>query len=316
MSQWIESDQTLIMRMRRAAIVTSLAAVFFCCLCLPSRADGLWQPLVEQLVEDGFDRKYVSYLFSSPDLSFSPTIMARKMNVLLNTKLSTAKPGPRRKPEVMTRYLNPLLIAGAYAFYREHRSEFAVIQERYAVPGELLTALLLVESRLGMSVGDHNGFTILASMALARDFSLIQDHIERKDISDEILKWLIGRTEQKADWGYEELKALIRYARKNGQDPLSIPSSMYGAIGQCQFMPTSAEAYGKDGSGDGRIDLMETRDALHSMANFLARHGWKSRMSEKEKLRVVYRYNHSESYALTILAVTDKIERTKELFGG
>jgi len=258
----------------------------------------------------------MTYLFSSPDLEFKPEIMTRKMNVLLNTKLSTKAPGPRRAPQVMGRYLNPILIAGAYAFYREHRAEFAIILERYGVPGEILTALLLVETRLGMNVGEHNGFEILSSMALAGDFALIREGIERTDISDETMKWLVKRTEQKGNWAYGELKALIRYARASGENPLSIPSSVYGAIGQCQFMPTSAEAYGRDGTGDGKVDLFETRDALHSMANYIASHGWRKVMTDAEKHKVIYRYNHSDSYAMTILAVADKIRKTKELFGG
>ncbi|RWU05270.1 murein transglycosylase [Pseudodesulfovibrio sp. S3] len=318
MFPWTEFDALSIRRMIRAAIVTSLAAVFVCTALLgsPGCADTLWQPLVDQLVKDGFDRRRVAYLFSSPDLEFAPTIMARKMNVLLNTKLSTREPGPSAEPEVMDQYLNPLLIAGAYAFYREHRADMTLIHEQYGVPGEVLTALMLLETRLGMSVGSNNGFTILASMALSRDFALIKPYIERSDISDEDMQWLIKRTEQKGNWAYEELKALMRYAQANGQDPLTIPSSVYGAIGLCQFMPTSVEHYGRDGSGDGRIDLFETRDALYSMANFVASHGWKDSLSHEEKLRVIYRYNHSESYAMTILAVAEKIRKTKELFGG
>ena len=302
--------------MKRAAIVTSLAAFFVVALALPGRAEGLWQPLVDRLVDDGFDRTYVSYLFSSPDLEYSPEIMARKMNALLNARLSAVGAAPAREPEVMGRYLNPLLIAGAYAYYREHRAEFADIREQYGVPGEVLTALLLVESRLGMTVGDYNGFTILASMALSRDFSLIRSHIERTDISDKTMQWLLKRTEQKAQWGYDELKALIRHARKNGQDPLSISSSVYGAIGQCQFIPSSAEYYGRDGNGDGKINLFETRDVLHSMANFLASHGWKPGLSDEAMHKVLYHYNHSDSYAMTILAVAERIRKTKDLFGG
>lgn len=302
--------------MKRAATVFSLAALFVMTQIVSASAAGPWRPLVDRLSRDGFDRAYVSELFSSPDLEFSSEIMGRKMNALLNARLSNTGAAPPRKPEVMTRYLNPLLIAGAYAYYREHRAEFAEIRERYGVPGEILTALLLVESRLGMTVGDYNGFSILASMALSRDFSLIEKHINRTDISDKTRQWLLKRTEQKAQWGYEELKALIRYARRNGQDPLSIPSSVYGAIGQCQFMPTSAEHYGRDGDGDGRIDLFETRDVLHSMANFLARHGWKPGMTEEARHKVLYRYNHSDSYVMTILAVAERIGKTRDLFGG
>ena len=316
LSPWTVSEHSLKKNVKRAAIAISLVAVFVFALGTASRAGGLWQPLVNRLSADGFERSYVTFLFSNPDLEFSSEIMGRKMNALLNARLSGTGAVPPREPEVMGRYLNPILIAGAYAYYREHRAEFAAIQERYGVSGDILTALLLVESRLGMSVGDYNAFSILASMALSRDFSLVKPHIERTDLSDATMKWLVKRTEQKAQWGYEELKSLIRYARKNGQDPLSIPSSVYGAIGQCQFIPSSAEYYGRDGSGDGRIDLFETRDVLHSMANFLASHGWKPGLAEDKKLRVLYRYNHSDSYAMTILAVAEKIRKTRELFEG
>ncbi|WP_319585106.1 lytic murein transglycosylase [uncultured Pseudodesulfovibrio sp.] len=312
--------------MKRAAIETSLAAVFFCGLCVLAlagsalagspAAESLWTPLVDRLAADGLERRKVTYFFSSPDLEFQPEIMARKMNVLLHTKLSARKPGPQPEPQVMDRYLNPLLIAGAYAFYREHRAELTLIHEQYGVPGEILTALMLIESRLGMTVGDYNAFTILASMALAGDFELIRDRIDNVDTSAEIMDWLVKRTREKGDWAYKELKALIRYAQASGQDPLTIRSSVYGAIGLCQFMPTSAEHYGRDGSGDGLVDLFDTRDALYSMANFVAEHGWKDSMTEEQKQKVLYRYNHSESYAMTVLAVADRISKTRELFGG
>lgn len=264
---------------------------------------------------DGFDKRFVDTLFRQGDLKYSPEIMARKMNALLNTKLSTKKPGPRKKPKPMDRYLNPILIAGAYAFYREHSADFAVIQGRYGVPGEVLTALMLVETKLGTQVGKHNAVTILANMALAKDFELIKPYIKPQGVSGDILTWLVKRTNQKANWGYEELKSLLTYAKRNGHDPMKIPSSMYGAIGLCQFIPSSAVYYGVDGSGNGSVDLFDTIDALHSMANFVKRHGWKPGLDRAAELKVIYRYNHSESYALTIMAVADKIRKTSEFFG-
>jgi len=314
---WIEFDSSALKRMRRAAFVYTLAAVFFCVLCMPitSMASDVWQPLEDRLIGDGFDRDYITSIFSRKSLKFSPEILARKMNVLLETRLSSRKPGPKQEPEVMERYLNPILIAGAYAFFRDHKEDFAIIESRYAVPGEVLTALMLVETKLGNQVGKHKGLEVLASMALARDFELIRSYIKRKDISDENMRWLVRRTEQKANWGYEELKSLITYAQKNGKDLLTIPSSMYGAIGLCQFIPSSALHYGKDGSGDGLVDLFNTEDALHSMAYFVKRHGWKDGLDRDAQLKVIYRYNHSESYAMTILAVADKIRKTNDFFG-
>ncbi len=316
MFPWTGSDRYATQRMQRAAIVFSLAAVLFLGLVSPALAgSNEWQPLVDHLVADGFDRKYIDSLFGRKSLRFDPKIMARKMNVLLDTRLSARKPTPPPEFAVMSRYLNPILIAGAYAFFREYSGEFAVIEKKFGVPGEVLTALMLVETKLGTQVGSHNALTILASMALGCDFERIRPYIDCSDLSDENLRWLNRRTQQKGSWGYEELKSLIIYARRNGQDPLNIPSSVYGAIGLCQFIPSSAIHYGVDGNGDGRIDLFDTTDALHSMANFVKRHGWKSRLDREGKLKVIYRYNHSRSYALTILAVADKINKTSRLFG-
>ena len=293
-----------------------MAAVFiFGPVAVLAAQDNVWRPLVERLVDDGYDLTYAQSLYGRKRLKFDPKIMARKMNVLLETRLSSRKETPSREPAVIKRYLNPILIAGAYAFFREHRAEFAIIQHRYGVPGEILTGLMLIETKLGTQVGQHNALAILSSMALGGDIELIRPYLDRKDISAETMQWLTRRTLQKGNWGYEELKALIDYARKNGQDPFSIPSSVYGAIGGVPIHPFQRHSLrGVDGNGDGRVDLFDITDALHSMANFVKQHGWKPGLDREAQLKVIYRYNHSTSYALTILEVADRIGKTKSVF--
>jgi len=311
---WTESDFAAGRRLGRAAIVFTLAAVFFF-MPLPVRGAGEWSPLEDRLVDDGFDRSYVQSLFGRSTLEFDPQILARKMNVLLKSRLQAASPAPAPEPQVLDRYLNPILLAGGYAYFREHSAVLSRIRKQYEVRGEVLTALMLVETKLGTQVGSRNGLSILASMALAGDFERIRPYIKRKDLSHEDMKWLVQRTAQKGNWAYAELKALITYARRNGQDPMNIPSSVYGAIGLCQFIPSSALYYGVDGTGDGRVDLFDNTDALYSMANFLRQHGWKEGLGREEQLKIIFRYNHSQSYALTILEVADRIDKTNRFFG-
>ena len=74
-------------------------------------------------------------------------------------------------------------------------------------------------------------------------------HIEYRDLPPKLALWVRWRTAQKAAWAYKELKALLIYARSAGFDPASIPGSVYGAIGICQFMPTNAVRYGADLDG-------------------------------------------------------------------
>lgn len=51
--------------------------------------------------------------------------------------------------------------------------------------------------------------------------------------------------------------------------------SWAGAMGHMQFMPTALKAYGKDGDGDGKLDVWNSLpDAFTSAANYLQQIGW------------------------------------------
>jgi len=103
----------------------------------------------------------------------------------------------------------------------------------------------------------------------------------------------------------------LEYSRINNTDPLSIPGSIYGAIGLCQFMPSNVFLYGVDADGKGGIDLFSAPDALNSIANYLHRNGWGCRIEKKNRRRVVMTYNHSQVYANTVLAVADRLQAKK-----
>lgn len=274
----------------------------------------VWAPLAERLVADGTDPALLTRVFSDPSMVFDPQIMARKMNPLLESKLAPPEE-KAAEPEVDQRYLNPILLAGAYGYLRENKAVLDAVRQRFDVPGEVLVALLLVETKLGLNTGTSKALMVLANMALVRDLALITPYLSRTELDPEIKDWLAARTVQKSDWAYEELQALLQYARNGGLDPLEIPGSAYGAIGICQFMPSNALAYGVDGDGDGKVDLFDKADALHSMANFLRAHGWRKDMTEAQKFKSIYSYNHSGTYARTVLAVADNLVRIGRTFG-
>jgi len=270
---------------------------------------NIWSPLVTRLAGDGFDLAALNALFSRAEVRFDALVMARKMNALLDVKLSPAKP-KAEAPELYLSYLNPFLLMQARGFMDTQSVALREAKTRYGVPGEILTALLLVETKLGRNVGSKNALSTLASMALAGDFSLIAQHIERQDLSPGTTLWLRWRTAQKAAWAYKELKALLVYAKNAGFDPASIPGSVYGAIGICQFMPSNAVRYGADLDGDGRVDLFSPTDAVLSTARFLSANGWRANLPREKQLAVLYRYNHSHSYTRTIMAVADRLRET------
>jgi len=301
----------------RTLLARSLGAALFAVLCLlaalPERAEaaGVWDPLVRRLAADGFDKPALDALFSRPELRFDPLVMARKMNALLEVKLAPART-KAEAPELYLSYLNPFLLMEARSFLEAQRPALREARQRFGVPEEILVALLLVETKLGRNVGSKGALATLASMALAGDFSLVAPHIERRDLSPRMALWLRWRTAEKAAWAYKELKALLVYARNAGFDPASIPGSVYGAIGLCQFMPSNAVRYGLDLDGDGRVDLFNPADAVLSAARFLSVNGWSARLDRQGQQKVLYRYNHSHPYTRTIMAVADRLRDMEE----
>lgn len=315
LSPWTGCRLQILKYSSKAVLVTALI-LLFCSSPVALASDPVWNPLMDRLISDGFAPQYIRSVFAKAELTFDPQSMARKINALLAAKnAQTAKPGKALQPKVQERYLNPILLAGAYAYLRENKTTLNRIETRYGVPDTIIVAVYLVETKLGRTIGRYKAFEILANMALGGDYALIKDELQFPDHSADLEEWAAKRTRQKGMWAYEELAALLRYAQSAKEDPTSIPGSVYGAIGLCQFMPTTALHYAQDGNGDGTVDLFNEQDALFSIASFLKEHGWKPGLSLEMQKKVVYRYNHSTSYALTVLEVADRLQRTDNFFG-
>ncbi|WP_432563421.1 lytic transglycosylase domain-containing protein [Kineococcus sp. SYSU DK003] len=83
------------------------------------------------------------------------------------------------------------------------------------------------------------------------------------------------------------------------------PSSA-GAQGPMQFMPATFAAYGVDGDGDGRADVLNAADAVFSAANYLCANGaGHGRQAEADAL---FRYNRADWYVAMVQRVADELE--------
>jgi membrane-bound lytic murein transglycosylase B len=280
-------------------------------LCFPSggiAASEDWSPLANRLIADGFDENIIQPLFQSPELAFDPLIMSRKIETLLKKKYFQAPvTGPRPTARVYKGFVRPEVIETARAFMKENSKCLQGAQARFKVPKEIIVSILLVETKLGEYMGEKNAVNSLASMALCTDFEIIRPHISTDLLNEGTEDFAKRRCGQKADWAYNELKALIRYGSENGLDLAKMRGSIYGAIGICQFMPSQVYINGVDADGDGKIDLFARADAFHSVANYLKNSGWKARMSRKQQIKVIYAYNHSSVYANTVLTVAQHL---------
>jgi membrane-bound lytic murein transglycosylase B len=180
----------------------------------------------------------------------------------------------------------------------------------------VVVAILTVETALGTYLGRYRTINVLSTMAASEDRE-VQDQIlaslteeQRKMQSQAVIS---KRLKTRADRSYRELKALIRYVHKNDIDPLGINGSSEGAIGIPQFLPSNIEQYGRDGDGDGRIDLFNHQDAIASVASYLQAHHWGRAKGAEWKKKVIFHYNHSIYYVNTVYALAKKLNGNKPL---
>lgn len=276
-----------------------------------------WRTLLERLRKDGLTEDEFIVLFARLGAP-SQDPMGRKVQELYTGKY-LRKPKVSSPPDLstkdtgITRPLYKGVVTDSNArrcrtFINTHSRWFEESEARYGVPTEVAAALLFVETRLGDYLGEQNAFITLASMSISRSPDAIPDWLAKLPGVENRLDWVGERMEDKANWAYTELRALLKYSLANGIDPFEMPSSVYGAIGLCQFMPSNIGVYAVDGNEDGIIDLFDPPDAVASLSNYLAKHGWKSTMTVPEKVKVLRRYNNLSVYANTILALAEKIK--------
>lgn len=160
---------------------------------------------------------------------------------------------PERKI-TLTKYLDNTINARRIRIGREmmqeHRAVLKKISARYHVQPEYLVALWGIESDYGNHQGDFSVVQSLATLAYE------------------------GR---RRDFFTGELLAALRVLVSEGMGPDQLTGSWAGAMGNCQFMPSTYLKYAVDGDGDGKRDIWNSvPDTLASIANYLHALGWQN----------------------------------------
>jgi membrane-bound lytic murein transglycosylase B len=250
----------------------------------------------KQLIADGFDPTKIKRLYSRPQVSFE----ADGVILLFTYREAQVDYG---------QFTNKWSIRKAKEYIQKNEADLKRIEKVYGVDKKIITAILLVETGLGASVGTRSALNTLSTMAALKD-PMVRNKLwdlipESKKISRK--KFEI-RASNRSKWAYEELKALLKYSAREGMDPVSIPGSFAGAVGVAQFMPTNILAYGRDGNDDGMVDMLNHADAMASIANFLKSHGWRPGQSRKKAVKIIHHYNHSNYYVNTILKISSRLK--------
>lgn len=294
----------------------------------PEFKDKTWNGLYARLLKDGFSKKDLNKYFAQLENEYSQIPMGNKVKELYNASFANKKKTPQDKNKAKEKpktnklgipypwypgYVTEENAQKCIKFLDENKEYFAQAEKKYAVPKEILSALIYVETWHGKFLGKYNPLPMLASMSISTELSMLPNYTAKLNLTEAQKNYLQEKIKVKADWAYTELKALLRYAIKNKIDINTVPSSIYGAIGYGQFMPSNIPLYGIDANKDGKIDLFDPPDAILSVAKFLHTQGWKQRNIDFNKqVKVIKRYNHSTAYANTILALAKLTKQTPQ----
>lgn len=130
----------------------------------------------------------------------------------------------------------------------DYAGALAKLEKHFGVPPAVVISLWGMESSFGANKGDFSVLSSLATLAYE------------------------GR---RADFFRKELIEAMKIMDEEGLTPDQMLGSWAGAMGHCQFMPSTYRKYAVDADGDGHRDIWDNElDVIASIASYLAAEGW------------------------------------------
>ena len=204
------------------------------------------EQFIEQMVQQhGFEREYLLGLFSE----------AKRKQWTLNylgksDQTLKAKPAQGSWTRYREKFLDERHIGAGVEFARRYRDALQRATRQYGVPEEYILGILAVETTFGGYVGNDRVLDALTTLGF--DY------------------------QRRGEYFRDELGKFLLMSRQEGLDPARPKGSFAGAMGLGQFMPSSFLKWAVDFNNDGRRDLWDPEDAIGSVANYFAQHGWQA----------------------------------------
>ena len=195
--------------------------------------------LAEVTGRHGFSRDWLTNVFAG----------ATRKDAIIE---AISRPAEKAKPwhEYRGIFITDARIDAGADFWREHADAIARASAQYGIAGEVIVAIIGVETYYGRYLGSYRVIDALSTLAF--------DYPRR------------------ASFFRSELTQYLLLVREEGRDPFDAMGSYAGAMGYGQFIPSSYRNYAVDFDGDGRRDIWTNKtDAIGSVANYFATHGWR-----------------------------------------
>ncbi len=147
-------------------------------------------------------------------------------------------------------FVTPTRVSSGVEFWRANADLLGEVSARFDVPAEVVVAIVGVETSYGLNTGSYRVIDALATLGFYYP--------------------------KRGAFFADELGQFLRLAEEESLPVNDIRGSYAGAMGIGQFIPSSYRAYAVDMDGTGRRDLWRSLpDAVGSVANYLAEHGWR-----------------------------------------
>ena len=166
--------------------------------------------------------------------------------------------------------------------YLQNKDLLKKISEEYGVQSRFLLALWGIETSFGQYTGSFN---------VIRSLTTLSYDLRRRE-------YFTG-----------ELINALKIIDQGHTNSATMDGSWAGAMGQCQFMPTSFINYAVDFDNDGKKDIWNTiPDVLASAANYLSSSGWDDNQTWGREVTII---NNIDESLITTSA--RKVEISKKL---
>ena len=200
----------------------------------------------------------------------------KKSSVFIPKVIKYDKSQPEFKltlDQYLKRVVTPLKIKNANKKYKENKAILIKVGEFYGVQPRFIVALWGIETDFGRLTG---GFPVISSLSTLAFEGRRHDYFKKELLN--ALKII--------DKGHISLKKMT--------------GSWAGAMGQCQFMPSSFLNYASDWDKNGTKDIWNSKgDVFASAANYLKKVGWSNKTTWGRKVDISnYKIKHKKNKIL------------------
>ncbi len=195
------------------------------------------ETLKPDMLAQGADQVLVEKIIAS--LIFLPKVI----------KLDRHQPeGRMSHEEYLTKVIPPWKVNKAREQYKLNQTKLIQAENLTGVPAHYIVSLWGKETNFGTITGNYSVPSSLATLAFE------------------------GR---RASFFRKELMAAVKILAQGHIELEQMKGSWAGAMGNCQFMPSSFLQYAVDANNDGKKNIWSDKDDIFaSMGNYLASYGW------------------------------------------